>query len=123
MTTPSAGDRKRDEALDLFEGNNDRRAVIRRAREALAALWRERDSIRMWHMAPSPGQPAGPYVNGDDATDLLDGLSYGDDRRIIGAIFRPGSGWEYLGMVKSRHTRRHGRRIACWRWAPQAGGG
>jgi hypothetical protein len=92
------GLQRRDDALDLFAKRETSAALVERIRAKLITLAQTR------------------AVSGDDATDLLDAEGYSRERRIIGAIFRPKSGWVYASTIVSRHARRHGRRVTLWFW-------
>jgi len=103
MTQP--GIKERDDALDLFDQSPARRELIDQARDRLIQLFRDRSCVLRE-----------PYVTGDDALNILRDLQYIGDHRIVGAIFRPRSGWEYVRHVPSLDRACHGRLKAAWRW-------
>lgn len=81
--------------------------TITQCRDAMVVLWRGRN--RVDHLAT---------VSGDDACRWLDEHVPSDrlDYRLVGAVFRPKSGWVYAGTVTSTLKRRHARRISTWQW-------
>jgi len=107
--------RTRDEALDLFLAT--RAELIAQCREAMIALWKERRAdVRgvfdndEWIAVPHP------TVSGDDASEWLDRQRTTYDPRLLGAVFRPNSGWIGRGWAPSRLPRRHGRPVKQWEW-------
>jgi len=107
MTQP--GIKERDDALDLFDQSPARRELIDQARGQLVALYQARTY-----------RDSDPFVTGDDALNILRDLHYTGDHRIVGAIFRPRSGWEYVRHVPSLDRACHGRLKAAWRWKGKA---
>jgi len=101
--------RTRDEALDLFLAT--RAELIAQCREAMITLWKERatgaELTMGWVKAT---------VSGDDASEWLDRQNTRFDPRLLGAVFRPKSGWIGRGWAPSRLPRRHGRPIKQWEW-------
>lgn len=61
------------------------------------------------------GDPS--ILTADAAHEYLDalGLSVGEDRRFLGALWRTGV-WRHAGYVKSARKRNHGRPVAQWRY-------
>lgn len=103
------GEMLREETLDLLA--DMRRDWVHLCREAMIALYQERVTEFRYF-----GSEAAPCVNGDDATEWLEAQRCPFDRRLVGAVFRAGSGWQYAGTVHSRLKQRHARRISCWQW-------
>jgi hypothetical protein len=97
------GRQLRDDALGLLESS--RATIIRRLRHAMIRLYEKRALRRTL-----------PFVNGDDATRWLDKHRCNKDYRLIGAVFRPKSGWKPIGYRNSRLKRRHARPVQCWQW-------
>lgn len=93
----------RDQALGTLAEHRAR--VIERCRSAMVELWRRRsfDDIDA-------------TVSGDDACRWLDQNAPQFDYRLVGAVFRPKSGWRYVRTGKSQLKRRHARPITFWRW-------
>lgn len=94
----------RDEALDLFLLS--RRELVEACREAMVALYHARHAL----------DPYGARVSGDDATEWLDRQRTAYDPRLLGAVFRPRSGWAGRGWMPSRIPRRHSRPVKQWVW-------
>lgn len=76
----------------------------------LVRLWWERRDRYARVLTLNP-----PRVSGDDAIEWLDGLGFGGDYRVVGAVFRR-AGWLKRGHAPSRHPRRHGRELVQWTW-------
>lgn len=101
---PAAPDGRalRDAALDRFRDP----AIVAAVRAAMLALYRQRAGT------------LAPYVTADDASEWVDlhRADYPGDRRFLGQVFRPGSGWRACGWEESRLARRHARPVRQWEW-------
>lgn len=98
------GVKLRDQALVGLQAHRAR--TVAACRTAMVALYRDRAGV----------SPASASVSGDDACEWLDRAGCGQDYRLVGAVFRPRSGWKAAGYANSRLKRRHARPVRLWTW-------
>jgi hypothetical protein len=113
VRTPSAGERRKDHAIDAHEQRHQDR--LRFLREELRKLYRERRA-----RPQKVGEEA--FVTADDAFNILKAnanlghLDDDADKNWFGALFKE-RGWLFIGRtVPSLRDSANGRHVRCWAW-------